>query len=57
MLTLPTTGSIPGQIYFFETLVAIGVGGNFGVLIVMNPHAIEKKYMGKFKIPFLAHAY
>jgi hypothetical protein len=49
MLTIPATGAIPGQIYFFEMLVAIGVGGNFALLVVLNPHAIEKKYMGKLR--------
>jgi hypothetical protein len=47
MLSIRSIGDMPGQVYYFQVLIAVGVGGNFAVLLVMNPHAVEKKYMGK----------
>lgn len=44
--SVPESGNIPGQLYFFEALTAFGVGGSFSILILMNPHCIEPKYIG-----------
>lgn len=48
LLTIPASGRIPGQIHFFEALIAFGVGSSFAILLVLNPHCIERQYIGKF---------
>ncbi|KAF7880499.1 uncharacterized protein EAF02_007345 [Botrytis sinoallii] len=45
LLTAPASGIVPGQIHFFETLIAFGVGSSFAILLVLNPHCIERQYI------------
>ncbi|EDN96242.1 hypothetical protein SS1G_01167 [Sclerotinia sclerotiorum 1980 UF-70] len=45
LLTIPASGKIPGQIHFFEVLIALRVGSSFAILLVLNPHCIERQYI------------
>ncbi|PQE29886.1 major facilitator superfamily transporter protein [Rutstroemia sp. NJR-2017a WRK4] len=45
MQTIPVSGQVPGQLHFFEVMIAFGVGGSFALLIVLNPLCIEPKYI------------
>ncbi|KAF7940150.1 uncharacterized protein EAE98_000277 [Botrytis deweyae] len=45
LLTAPASGIVPGQIHFFEALIAFGVGSSFAILLILNPHCIERQYI------------
>jgi hypothetical protein len=49
MQTISVSGQVPGQLHFFEVMVAFGVGGSFALLIVLNSLCIEPKYIGTYE--------